>query len=112
MKRTLLRFFELAEFILFFHWELVMANLRLARDVLGPVTRLHPGIVAIPLDLSGDAEVTILSNLVTLTPGTLSMDASSDDKVLYVHVVNISDVEDVRRETKQGFERRIRRIFG
>lgn len=112
MKRVLLRVVHLLEFILFFHWELVLANLRLARDVLGPLTRLRPGVVAIPLDLTGDAEVTILSNLVTLTPGTLSLDASTDDKVLYVHVVNIGDVEEVRREIKHGFERRIRRTFG
>jgi multicomponent Na+:H+ antiporter subunit E len=107
MKRLL----RVIEFIAFLHWDLVMANLRLARDVLGPISRLRPGVVAIPLDLTGDAEVTVLSNLVTLTPGTLSVDASSDDKTLYVHVVNISNVEEVRREVKHGFERRIRRIF-
>ncbi len=112
MKRALQRLVHLLEFILFFHWELLLANLRLARDVLGPLTRLRPGVVAIPLDLTGDAEVTILSNLVTLTPGTLSLDASIDDRVLYVHVVNISDVEAVRHEIKHGFERRIRRTFG
>ncbi|MGE5571044.1 MAG: Na+/H+ antiporter subunit E [Rhodospirillales bacterium] len=112
MKRALLRLAYLLEFIGFFHWQLVLANLRLARDVLGPVSRLHPGVVAVPLDLTGDGEVTVLSNIVTLTPGTLSLDASSDDRVLYVHVANISDVEDVRREIKQGFERRIRRVFG
>ncbi len=112
MKRALLRLVQLIEFIGFFLWELLLANLRLARDVLGPVSRLRPGVVAIPLELTGDAEVTVLSNLVTLTPGTLSVDASSDDRVLYVHVVNISDVEEVRREIKQGFERRIRRVFG
>lgn len=112
MKHGLIRLAHLLEFIGFFHWQLLLANLRLAREVLGPVSRLHPGVVAIPLDLTGDGEVTVLSNIVTLTPGTLSLDASSDDKVLYVHVANISDVEDVRREIKHGFERRIRRVFG
>ncbi|HOL72446.1 MAG TPA: Na+/H+ antiporter subunit E [Bryobacteraceae bacterium] len=112
MKRVLLRLAYLLEFIGFFHWQLVLANLRLAREVLGPVSRLHPGVVAIPLELTGDGEVTVLSNIVTLTPGTLSLDVSSDDKVLYVHVANISDVEDVRRDIKEGFERRIRRVFG
>ncbi|HPQ14985.1 MAG TPA: Na+/H+ antiporter subunit E, partial [Bryobacteraceae bacterium] len=83
MKRVLLRLAYLLEFIGFFHWQLVLANLRLAREVLGPVSRLHPGVVAIPLELTGDGEVTVLSNIVTLTPGTLSLDVSSDDKVLY-----------------------------
>ncbi len=112
MKKAFLKLAYFLEFVGFFHWELLLANIRLARDVLGPVTRLRPGVIAVPLDLTSDAEVTALSNLVTLTPGTLSLDASSDDKVLYVHVANISDVGQARREIKHGFERRIRRVFG
>jgi multicomponent Na+:H+ antiporter subunit E len=112
MKRVLARLAYLVEFIVFFHWELVLANVRLTRDMLGPLTRLRPGIVAVPLDLTSDAQVTALSNLVTLTPGTLSLDASSDQKVLYVHVANITNIERAIREIKHGFERRIKRVFG
>jgi multicomponent Na+:H+ antiporter subunit E len=92
-------------------WELVLANLRLARDVVGPIRRLSPGIVAVPLDVKTDAEIALLANLITLTPGTLSLDVSSDGRVLFVHAVSAENAQAVRSGIKAGFERRVRRLF-
>jgi multicomponent Na+:H+ antiporter subunit E len=58
-----------------------------------------------------DNEITMLSNLLTLTPGTLSLDVSADRKVLYVHAMYIDDVDEVRRKIKEGFERRILEVL-
>ena len=92
---------------LFFVRELIKANLRVAYDVLTPGYQLRPGVVAIPLDVRSDSEITMLSHLITLTPGTLSLDISADRRVLYIHAMYISDPEVVRRQIKEGFERRV-----
>lgn len=94
-------------FSAFFLWELTKANLRVAFDVLTPRHRMKPGVVAIPLDAKTDAEISLLANLITLTPGSLSLDVSTDRRVLYVHYMYIDDVEEFRREIKDGFERRV-----
>jgi multicomponent Na+:H+ antiporter subunit E len=94
-------------FVLFFLKELVAANLRVAYDIITPRYNMKPGIVAVPLDAKTDAEITILANLITLTPGTLSLDLSDDRRVLYVHAMYLDDPEALRREIKDGFERRV-----
>jgi multicomponent Na+:H+ antiporter subunit E len=98
-------------FVLFFIWEMVVANLRVAYEVITPGRRMKPGVVAIPLDVKTDAGITMLANLITLTPGTLSLDVSSDRTVLYVHGMYVGDLESFRRQIKEGFERRVRELL-
>jgi multicomponent Na+:H+ antiporter subunit E len=99
-------------FILFFVWELFKANLRVLWEVVTPAFYMKPGIVAIPLDVTSDLEITLLANLITLTPGTLSLDISDDRRVLYVHTMYYMDnVESFRRSIKDGFERRVMEVF-
>jgi multicomponent Na+:H+ antiporter subunit E len=101
---------DLAAFLL---WELLLANLRVAYDVLTPGFHMRPGVVAIPLDAKSDIEITLLANLITLTPGTLSLDVSSDRRVLYIHVMYVDndDLDEVRRKIKSGFERRVLEVL-
>lgn len=94
----------------FFIWELTLANLRVAYDVLRPNLRLRPGVIAIPLDVHTDAEIVLLANLITVTPGSLSLDVSADRRTLYLHVMHFDDPEQVRRKVKEGFERRIQAV--
>ncbi len=94
-------------FLVFFAQELFLSNLRVAWDVVTPKAYRQPGVVAIPLDAKTDIEITLLANLITLTPGTLSMDVSDDRKVLYVHGMFVDDVEAFRRGIKEGFEKRV-----
>ncbi|MBE0409374.1 MAG: Na+/H+ antiporter subunit E [Anaerolineales bacterium] len=96
---------------LFFIWELILANLRVAHDVITPRHYMRPGVLAIPLDAQTDLEITMLSNLITLTPGTLSLDISVDRRVLYLHAMYIDDPEEVRRKIKDGYERRILEVL-
>ncbi len=102
---------SVTRFIGFFAKELIKANLRVAYDVMTPKHHMRPGVVAIPLDVRTDAEITLLANLITLTPGTLSLDVSSDRKTLYIHAMYIKDTEETRRSVKEGFERRVMEIF-
>ncbi len=91
----------------FFAYELVLANLRIAYEVMTPTLRMKPGVIAIPLDAKTDAEIILLANLITLTPGTLSLDVSSDRRVLYIHAMYVDNVESLRHSIKSGFERKV-----
>lgn len=93
--------------ILYFLWEIMLASLRVATDVLRPQLRLRPGVIAIPLDVSSDTEIVLLANLITVTPGSLSLDVSADRQTLYLHVMHFDDADEVRRKIKEGYERRI-----
>jgi multicomponent Na+:H+ antiporter subunit E len=104
---------QVLELVVFLLWELLLANLRVAYDVLTPGYHMRPGVVAIPLDAKSDIEITLLANLITLTPGTLSLDVSSDRSVLYIHVMYVDndDLDEVRRKIKSGFERRVLEVL-
>jgi multicomponent Na+:H+ antiporter subunit E len=93
-------------FILYFILELLISSVRVAYDVVTPTYYMKPGIIAIPMDAKTDIEITMLANLITLTPGTLSLDVSFDRKTLYIHAMFVRDPEKVRRETKD-MERRL-----
>ncbi|MFP4320871.1 MAG: Na+/H+ antiporter subunit E [Anaerolineales bacterium] len=102
---------QLIYFIVYFIWQLTLANLRVSWEVLTPGWRMEPGIVGIPLDLETELEITILANLITLTPGTLSLDVSSDGRTLYVHSMYVHDVDEFRASIKNGFEKRVRELM-
>ena len=94
-------------FVAFFAKEVVVSALRVARDVLAPRPRMRPAIVGVPLDVRTDGEITLLAILITLTPGTLALDVSADRRTLVVHAMFAADPDQVRRDIKAGFERRI-----
>lgn len=99
---------RLLRLIVYAVWELIIANFRVAWDVLTPNDNLRAGVVAVPLDVKGDLGVTLVANLITLTPGTVTLDVSDDGSYLYVHTMHLEDPDDFRREIKSGFERRVR----
>jgi multicomponent Na+:H+ antiporter subunit E len=83
-------------------WEVVLT-------VLPPARARRSGIVAIPLDVRSDTGIALLANMITLTPGTTSLHVSDDRKLLYVHVMNLSD--DTVARIKSGFEQRVKQVF-
>jgi multicomponent Na+:H+ antiporter subunit E len=102
---------QVIAFIGYFLWELVKANVRVAAEVLTPGHQMRPAIVAIPLDLRSPLAITLLAQMITLTPGTLSLDVSSDRRVLYVHSMYVDDIDAFRRSIKDGFERRLLQVL-
>jgi multicomponent Na+:H+ antiporter subunit E len=88
-------------FLGFFLWDLLRSNLRVAHDVLTPTHHMKPGVIGVPLEARTDAEITALANLITLTPGTLSLDVSTDRQVLYVHVMYLDDETEVINGIKE-----------
>jgi multicomponent Na+:H+ antiporter subunit E len=106
------RMWAVSRLAAYFAWQLVLANVRVAWAVLGPVGRLRPALVAVPLDIETDAEIAMLANMITLTPGTLSVEVSPDRRTLYVHTIQLDGSADGLRDAiKRGFERRVREAF-
>jgi multicomponent Na+:H+ antiporter subunit E len=95
----------------FFAWALLVANFRVALDVLRAHTTIRPAIVAVPLDVTSDAEILLLSMLINITPGSVTLDLSDDRRTLFVHVMHVTTADASRQEIKSGFERRIRKLF-
>jgi len=93
-------------FTAFFLWELLLANIKVARDVARKEQLVQPGIVAVPLRARTRTQIALLSNLVSLTPGTIVIDISSDRQVLYLHVMYLPDIVGF-----DNFQDRFLRIF-
>lgn len=102
---------EMVGFVTFFVRELVLANIKVAVQVVSPLSRMKPGVVGVALDDMTDTEITFLANLITLTPGTLSLDVSDDRRTLYIHAMDIRDAERFQREIRDGFARRVMEIM-
>lgn len=98
-------------FALYFLCELVVATLRVAIDIVTPKHRMKPAILAIPVEGCSAAETTMLANVITLTPGSLSLDVSPDGKILFVHVMYSDDIEATRRQIETGLGRRVQEVF-
>lgn len=112
LKRKYFKFVpQLISFVFFFLFELLKANIQVAYDVITPTFYMRPGIVRLPLDAESDLEITLLANLISLTPGTLSLDVSDDKKVLYVHSMYINDKQEFIDDIKNGFEKRLLAIL-
>ncbi|MBW6472666.1 MAG: Na+/H+ antiporter subunit E [Anaerolineaceae bacterium] len=99
------------EFAFFFLWEIVVSNIRLTITILSPHPQLRPAVVAVPLDLKSEVGIVLLANLITLTPGTLSLDISSNKHTLYVHIFDLDDPEKFVKKIKNNYERRVREIL-
>ena len=96
---TMLRL--LAEFLK----ELVVANLQVAWIILQPRMPIRPAFIVLPLELRDDLQITALASLITLTPGTLTVDVAPDRSALYVHCLAAADPDAVRQQIKRQFER-------
>jgi multicomponent Na+:H+ antiporter subunit E len=91
--------------------ELILGALRVAWLAVQPVPKLRPGIIAYPLTVTSDAEITLLANMITLTPGTLTIDVSEDRRTLYIHAIDIDSRERLVGAIAAGFETRVLEAF-
>ncbi|MBO6719126.1 MAG: Na+/H+ antiporter subunit E [Rhizobiaceae bacterium] len=107
----LTRSWRVISLVALFVYELILSAWRVVVLVLSPKMNVKPGIFAYPMRVDRDAEITLLANLITLTPGTLSVDVSEDRRTLYVHAIDCSDPDKMRRDIAEGFERKILEAF-
>ena len=92
-------------------WEISRANLRLAALVLDPRRTNRPGFIQVPIRLRTDAGITALANLITLTPGTLTVDVAPDRKTLLVHVFDLEEEQAAVAEIQNRLERVVAEVF-
>ncbi|MFP4469354.1 MAG: Na+/H+ antiporter subunit E [Bacteroidales bacterium] len=97
-------------FVIKYLYDLARASLIIAWDILTPGLNIHPGVVAIPMKVSTDQEILTLVNLISMTPGSLSVDISKDRKFIFVHGMYMHDVEKFKDEIKD-LERRVMEIY-
>ncbi|MGH8067012.1 MAG: Na+/H+ antiporter subunit E [Candidatus Entotheonellia bacterium] len=90
--------------------ELIKSNIAVLRVVISRRPYVRSGVVAVPTELTNDLALTMLANMITLTPGTLTLDISADRRYLFVHTLNLDDPEDVKREIRMAFEVYLREL--
>ena len=95
----------------FFIKELILSALQVAWLVVQPKLRLRPGIIAYPLTVTTDLQITLLANMITLTPGTLSVEVSHDRKSLFIHAIDIESREALIGNIAAGFETKVLRVL-
>ncbi|MBN1465756.1 Na+/H+ antiporter subunit E [candidate division KSB1 bacterium] len=96
-----------------FLWEMIKANVHVAYIVLHPLVPIKPGIVKIKTNLHKDAAITVLTNSITLTPGTLTVDVNEEKKEIYVHWIDVkaTGIEECTKEIGARFESVLREVF-
>ncbi len=109
-KLYIYKWWALLVLVLVFFKELIIANFIVIAQVLRPRLNIEPGIIAYPTELETGVQVTILANMISLTPGTLSMEISPDNKIIFIHVFHIDDEEAIVRGIKESFENRIKEV--
>lgn len=92
-------------------WDIVVANVAVARLILGPVGRLRPAFIRLPLDLDNEFALVMLIHSLSLTPGTVSADVSADRRFLLIHVLDVEDQAQLIARIKQRYEAPLKEIF-
>lgn len=87
--------------VLYFSRMLVMATALVAWEVATPQNRINQGIVKVPMQAGSNGVVTIVANMISLTPGTLTIEVLDDPMTLYVHVLHLRSLEEVRSEVRK-----------
>ncbi|MFH1621594.1 MAG: Na+/H+ antiporter subunit E [Candidatus Omnitrophota bacterium] len=107
------RYFWFLYYVPVFIWECFKANIDVAYRVMHPFVPIKPGIVKVKTKLKTDTALTFLSNSITLTPGTLSVDVDKEKGFIYVHWIYVEsqDIEKATERIVSKFERILERIF-
>jgi len=105
------RVYRVFRLIAFFLYELVVSSVRVAWDVVTPTHLSKPAILEMPLDVKSDLEILLVTNLISLTPGTLSLDVTPDRSTLIVHAMFAEDPDALVQELKDGMERMVKEVF-
>lgn len=112
-QHSLRRIIFFVLYIFKFLWEMIKANIEVAYLVIHPLLPIKPGIVKIKTNLTKDSAITILSNSITLTPGTLTVDVNREKQELYIHCIK-AEAESVEESTKRighRFENILTEVF-
>ncbi|MUV39557.1 Na(+)/H(+) antiporter subunit [Lentibacillus sp. JNUCC-1] len=101
---------KVIKLLLLFVKELLLSNIEIVKLVYKRNPEFEPGIFKLPLDLTSNWEITLLANLITLTPGTLSVAVSDDNSHIYIHAMDIDDMDESIQSIKDTFEKAIMEV--
>ncbi|ODC02488.1 Na+/H+ antiporter subunit E [Terasakiispira papahanaumokuakeensis] len=102
---------KLLRYMVIVAWDILLANIEVAKLILGPQRKLKPAFIEVPLDLVGDFPITILASTITLTPGTVSANVSEDRRHLLLHCLRVEDEKALIQEIKTRYEAPLKEIF-
>ncbi|VAW49596.1 Na(+) H(+) antiporter subunit E [hydrothermal vent metagenome] len=92
-------------------WDILVANMAVAKLILGRHKNLKPGFFYIDLDIETPLGISLLANTISLTPGTVSCDLTEDRKRLLVHALHIEDIPATIKEIKERYEAPLKKVF-
>lgn len=110
-KITVYRPWSFVKFLLTVLYQIVVANIHVAKLILSSSDKLQPGFIEVPIELTSPLAVSILANTISLTPGTVTCDLSEDKTHLLIHALHIEDAQTTIDEIKQLFEKPLQEIF-
>lgn len=93
-------------------WDILVASVVVARLVLGPMHRLRPAFVLVPLDTRHPYAITLLASIITMVPGAVSVDVDEARGRLLVHALDVDDTARLVARIKQRYEVPLKEIFG
>ena len=98
---------QLVGFFFFFCRELVSSSLRVGYDILTPTHRMRPAVLAFPTRARNELELTLVSNVISLTPGSLTLDVSQDGRWIYIHVMYLEEDLDLVLDSFRNLEAKV-----
>ena len=101
------RVWAIIKLVLLFIKELILANISVLVLVLKPKLQMQPAFFKYNTELTQEWEITLLSNLITLTPGTVVVHVSDDSKSLFIHVIDSNDIDETIDSIRNSFEKAI-----
>lgn len=101
VSRVGFRPFAAIRLILYFLWELILASAEVAWEVATPRNRIRPAVVSVQLDTDVPGIITAVANMVSLTPGTITLEVDEDNRTLFIHVLHLKTVEDTRTSVRR-----------
>ncbi len=104
-----MRIFHAIELLAFYLYEVVVSNVRVAFDVLTPTHRMSPEMIEVEITGLSDRQLLAAANLITMTPGTLSLDVNEERTHLKVHCMYAEKTS--AQDIETNYLRRIRRVF-
>ena len=108
----MMKIFWFFEMIFYFIYQLLLANWNVLKLLFISNEKIYPAIIAFDLDPDlSDFQIWTLASMITLTPGTLSIDVSENKEKLFIHVIHCENIDDLKNEIKNGFCSRVKRAL-
>ena len=93
-------------------YDIVVANVVVARLILGSPKKLRPLFVEMPIALTEPMSISLLASIITMTPGTVSAELTDDNRLLIIHALDCADPSGLIADIQTRYEKPLMEIFG